>query len=814
MVDAEILYQEGEWSQSMKEIIITSSVLILCIMLLRLFFHGKISSRLQYALWLLVALRLVIPSSAQIRMAVGSIEEFRIMDLVESWESDAGDLEERLEEPIRFTMTWNGMTGNLLARLLLREEQGLTGDGPTSIFYAGNIGFSWFDVLRGIWIGGMVLVGIWMIVTNILFWYKLHRGRREYVLTDTFRENLQSKKPKKRKLQEIYPQNGKKQKVKIYLYDGLISPCLYGIPGREAIYLMPDVTEDTDRLRHVLTHEICHRRHGDSFWSILRSILVTIYWFNPFVWIAAVLSKRDCELACDEEALLLLGEEERISYGETLLSIITGRSRLSDLVCTATTMTGNGRSVKERIKMIAEKPRVLGTTVVLALLSISIVLVLVFTKSPGIEGIEWGDNGAIVSSGDIQIELPGELSGICSYHIEENGDIVICQRASGMEAGRFCALSYGTAVVLMENGREIVPLGDYGQNLNLKQYMRFYYDGYEYNNIFEEITTTHSYTPYGGLSEDSVTQHTYTAESEEAGQEIPLDESVDRGVPGTDSNDAATYMIEDESESATPLNPPRSTEYVATEETGTEETESSHDYLPNEQITTVSVPMFSGKESDLCYVYVKADYSGVEEADLEEMESINSRLEAMADQAVVVSDEEADAFRKELLAALSENRTKYLGEASRVGTLVQALPCPDKLVYQSMELHTGSGERLALDLHYKTEPQEVGNIDSDMIFFNAVMLFATVENMEECNFLIDDGTGTVYNETDNTQDSSLEGQGMLRHYETMWTESINYTREDLEEEFGELWSKEADQDGSYVDWLEKLYPQIIDYLGK
>ena len=36
---------------------------------------------------------------------------------------------------------------------------------------------------------------------------------------------------------------------------------------------------------------------------------------------AAVLSKRDCELACDEGALLLLGEQERIGYGKTLLSI-------------------------------------------------------------------------------------------------------------------------------------------------------------------------------------------------------------------------------------------------------------------------------------------------------------------------------------------------------------------------------------------------------------------------------------------------------------------------------------------------------------
>lgn len=798
----------------MKEIIITSSVLIVCIMLMRRLFQGKISSRLQYALWLLAALRLVIPSSAKLSMAVGSMEKFRVMDLVESWESNAGGLEERLEEPIRFTLAWNSTAGDLLARLLLGAGQQPEGssDGPSSVFLAGSIGFSWSDVLRGTWLGGMALAGVWMIVANVIFWLKLRKGRREYLLPDAFCESLPYQKPEKGKQRGVRMEEGKNRKGKLYLYDKLASPCLYGLPGREAVYLTPDVTEDMGKLRHVLVHEMCHRKHGDSFWSILRSILVTIYWFNPLVWIAAILSKRDCELACDEEALLLLGEEERISYGETLLSIITRQSRLSDLVCTATTMTGSGRSVKERIRMIAEKPKVLGTAVVAALLSISIVLVLVFTKSPGVEGVGWGDAGTIAFSGDMQVALPGTLSGICSYHIEEDGDIVICQTASDMEAGRFCTLSYGTAVVLMENGREIVPLGDYGQNPNLKRYMSFYYDGYQYDNVSE--ATVHIYTPYDGSSEDSVTQHNYTMEEDGAGQDFPQEESA--GVPGTDSNEETTYVIEDDSWSVMPLKPPLSVEYIPTEEAGTKEMEDSRDYLPNEQITTVSTPVFSGRESDQCYVYVKADYSGVKEEHLEEMEYINSQLEAAADQAVVMSGNEAEMIRKELLAALSENRTNYLGDASRVGALVQFLPCPDKLAYQNMELHTGSEEAPALDLHYKVQPEDVEDIDYDMMFFNAVMLFATVRNLEECNFLIDDGGGVVSNEIDNTQSSSPDGkeQGMLGHYETMSIESVNYKRDTVEEEFGVLWSEEADQNDSYADWLEELYPHVIEYLGK
>ena len=47
----------------MKELLITSSVLILVLTGLRFLFRGKISRRLQYALWGLVLLRLLLPIS-------------------------------------------------------------------------------------------------------------------------------------------------------------------------------------------------------------------------------------------------------------------------------------------------------------------------------------------------------------------------------------------------------------------------------------------------------------------------------------------------------------------------------------------------------------------------------------------------------------------------------------------------------------------------------------------------------------------------------------------------------------------------------
>ena len=507
----------------MKEIIITSSVLILCIMLIRIIFKGKISSRLQYALWILVALRLMIPASAQIYMAIGSLEEFRIMDLARIIESKVGDVTEQLEQPVPFSMSYKDELGEQTAEFMLGEELNLPSseDGPTAVFVAGKVGgLIWLDILRGIWIGGMVVVAFWMLITNLTFTRRLHRGRKEFVLSEPEQGNLPQDK------ESLNPKDIKKsramRKIKIYTIDGLASPCLYGMPFREAVYLTPDIVGDQDKLRHVLTHEMCHKKHGDSFWSILRSILLVIYWMNPLVWVATVLSKRDCELACDEEALLMLGEDERISYGETLLSIITRKSTLSDIACTATTMTGSGKSVKERIKYIADRPRVLGAAVVALLLLVMVVSVLVFTKNPLFHGNTW-EGETTLTAGDLQVKLPESIAGLSGYDTDEDGNIIIYHVASGREVGRFSILSFAEAMTLLEEGREVIPTGDYGRNPYLKEYLNIFY-GYHYDTVAPTESVTHTYTPNtatGGVLEHS-------------DQYIP-DGPVE-GVPGTEEH--------------------------------------------------------------------------------------------------------------------------------------------------------------------------------------------------------------------------------------------------------------------------------------
>lgn len=715
----------------MKEIIITSSVLILGILLIRRIFRGKVSGRLLYALWLIAALRLMLPVSVQ--MDLGPFSFLQPTELVRQAEQRNGLSEGRLEEPIQISLSGS----NPLFRFFVGRAAGeMIGgaDGPTSVFIAGKLGFARMDILRFVWKAGMVIVAVWMAAVNFLFFRKLRRARREYALPEEMTELVKNHK-----------------KLRIYTADHLASPCLYGFPGWEAVYLTPDVAEDADKLRHVMVHELVHRKHGDSFWAVLRSVLVAVYWFHPLVWVAAVCSRRDCELACDESALALLGEEERISYGETLLSIITRRGRFSDLACTATTMTGSAKSVKERIQFIVKKPGVLYAAIAALVALTAVICLFVFTRGFWSDGVMVDkEEGLTVVGADMQIHLPASIGGISGCVLEgENEDIVVYHQNAGREVGRFSRLPLKDALALVDAGREVTPLGDEGDNYLLRAYLG------------EPLSRT---------------EHIYTPAEQETG--ALWHEDIISGVPGTDSNDETTYVIEDNGNSM--LN--GDGEFIPLEE--------SVDYLPNEEITVTTYQPRNVNVDELeggCYIYVKADFDRVPEKYLEEMNFIDSELKAAGEGAVILS---LNSKRREaLFDALTENRTPYIGDNTRVGALLNALPLPLSLNrVEGFTLQT-MDRPYSLRFSYEMSTDIFTKEDEDTLYFNAAMLFYAVGNLEEI-----------------TMDIQNPG-GVDRSYFRV------YEREEMEEELPALQNADFEDDQAFRDGFEELYPAIEKYLS-
>lgn len=338
----------------MKEILLTSSVLILALLALRRLFRRTISRRMQYALWLLVLMRLLVP------LNVGTLAH----NVLSAAAPVQAAVEKRLETPVLYTqdgaerrpaqlVDGNAPQGEPLsppadaAHSAPADEYSLVTPAYRAVTLA--------EALTYVWYAGMLGVGMWFLVTNLRFARALRKARTPYSVEGC-----------------RYP---------VYLVSALPSPCLFGVL-RPAIYLNNAAAASPELLRFVLAHEQTHARHLDPLWSLLRGLCLTVYWFDPLVWLAAVLSREDGELACDEGTLRALGADERTAYGKALLSLVPVCTKPQNPLLGATTMTGGKKSLKERVTRIAENRQAKTAAVFVAVALAALVCAVSFTGAP------------------------------------------------------------------------------------------------------------------------------------------------------------------------------------------------------------------------------------------------------------------------------------------------------------------------------------------------------------------------------------------------------------------------------------------------
>lgn len=157
-------------------------------------------------------------------------------------------------------------------------------------------------------------------------------------------------------IRELFPErrNGEwagRKPLPAYRIKGLPTPCLFG----RTIYIPERLSEDKEMLPYVLAHETCHYYHGDTLWGFVRIVCICLYWYHPLVWLAAYLSRQDCELACDEAVTGKMEGEKKKRYGELLLELALVKSMPTDCFSITTTMSGNARNLKHRLERITGK---------------------------------------------------------------------------------------------------------------------------------------------------------------------------------------------------------------------------------------------------------------------------------------------------------------------------------------------------------------------------------------------------------------------------------------------------------------------------
>ena len=330
----------------MMQWIVSSSVLILVVIALRYVLRGKLSLRMQYALWLLVLVRLLVPVSfgASDLSVMNAVPEraptvqqgiYR-QDIVGEWNdapANAGTVgvpAQSMSEAAPPNLVQNVTTATVTAPTVEKTD--------------------WARIAKTVWLAGAAALGLVFLAVNLRFGKKLRRSRERVEETDAC--------------------------LPVYESGETDTPCLFGV-AKPSIYVTPDTRTEAETLRYALAHEQTHYRHGDNLWAVLRGVCLALHWYNPLVWWAAELSRRDAELACDEATIRRIGESERAAYGRTLIRMTC--EKRPALLVTATMMTDSGKGLKERISLLVKKPKTAAYTAVAVLLIAGLSVACTFT---------------------------------------------------------------------------------------------------------------------------------------------------------------------------------------------------------------------------------------------------------------------------------------------------------------------------------------------------------------------------------------------------------------------------------------------------
>lgn len=419
----------------MIEWIISSSVLILVLIALRWALRGRINPRLQYALWALALVRLLVPVSfGSAAISVGNLTQ-RAAESEPVWAIAAVT---EMEVPV-IRYQWSD------GEAAQNDTGAASPVGGSAAQNTAKEGLSVAAILKLVWLCGIAVVGAWFVLSNLRMARSLRKSR---VLLDGSRA------------------------VPVYVSGAVDTPCLFGLL-RPAIYLTGEVAENGTVARHAVEHELTHCRHRDNLWAVLRCVCLALHWYNPLVWCAAVCSRNDAELACDEATIKRLGEDERAAYGRTLLCLTC--EKRTALLNTATTMTGSGRSIRERIALIVKKPKMAVYTAAAVVLIAAVAVGCTFT---GANEPENGVDGMTVyDCGGLSAAIPEEyVDELIVYAGAETGEENVLLKVYGRAATEaFAAADLGEnddmgwlfSLVRWDQARYEEYLGEDGSGINV-----------------------------------------------------------------------------------------------------------------------------------------------------------------------------------------------------------------------------------------------------------------------------------------------------------------------------------------------------------
>ena len=290
---------------------ITASWLALAVITLR-FLLKKAPKSLTVLMWVLVAVRLVCPFSFESVLSLIPNTEPVPPSIVYTDEVTPGTAEILSHvgnNPVDYPLGIDRQSGSLI----INEITASDGDAVNPLLFITT-------VASIVWAVGVVAMLLYTLVSFL-------RVRKSVSEAAHYKDN-------------------------IYLCDSITTPFILGLL-RPKIYLPSDINEQD--VKYVIAHENAHLRRLDHVWKPFGFAILTVYWFNPLMWLSYVLFCRDIDLACDERVIKNLGADIKKPYSNALINCSAPKRTVA-----ACPLAFGETGVKTRIKSVLhyKKPTV------------------------------------------------------------------------------------------------------------------------------------------------------------------------------------------------------------------------------------------------------------------------------------------------------------------------------------------------------------------------------------------------------------------------------------------------------------------------
>ncbi len=255
-----------------------ATVLVAFILVLQRLLRKRLAPRWQYALWLLVLVRLFLPWTPESPTSVFNFVRTE----------QAAPMQLLTVTPSFEVMPLDPGT---VSPLFIDAEESAS---PPSL-----PPLTWTDWLRLIWLGVAGALLLYVCVANGSLWWRV---RREPAIDDG---------PAAAEFADCRRVMGVRTPVRLVRTRHVATPALLGLI-RPRLLLPESMERDlsTVELRHVFLHELAHYRRGDLLVNWLMVACNIVHWFNPALWYAFHRMRADRELACDALAMSYIAPDE------------------------------------------------------------------------------------------------------------------------------------------------------------------------------------------------------------------------------------------------------------------------------------------------------------------------------------------------------------------------------------------------------------------------------------------------------------------------------------------------------------------------